>query len=157
MQIETYSTNPNSCNLNLDCMDLGSEKGEVDIISNELKKSFPKTTKANLIVDTEANKNSGEYVNKLLNKKDDPKIKKRLNLISSLDNYEKVDYNTFLTEGNNINKDIDKEYNAKKKSEIKECIAKKLNNGNPTKLRRIMEQTSSLFDNKIYESNYSGN
>ena len=144
--------------MDLDSIDLGSVKGEIDIISNEVKKVFPKTPKAKQTLGKESNINNGagEYVNNLINNKDDPKIKKRLNLISSLDNYEKINYNTCLTEGNIINSDkIDSEYVAQKKNEIRECISKKLNGGNNNKLRKIMDQTSTLFDNKIYESNYS--
>jgi len=140
--------------LNLDSIYLGSEKVEVDIISNEVKKSFPKTPKGKLRIETESNNNNLEHVNNLLNKKDYPKIKKRLNLISSLDNYQKEKYSTSLTESNNYNND--KEYLVKKKNDIKECISKKLNNGNNNKLRLIMEQTSTLFDNKLYELNFTG-
>ena len=140
--------------MNLDSIYLGSEKVEVDIISNEVKKSFPKTPKGKLRIETESNNNNLEHVNNLLNKKDYPKIKKRLNLISSLDNYQKEKYSTSLTESNNYNND--KEYLVKKKNDIKECISKKLNNGNNNKLRLIMEQTSTLFDNKLYELNFTG-
>lgn len=75
-------------------------------------------------------------------------------MISSLDDYQKNNYSTCLTEGNNYN--IDKEYLVKKKNDIKECISKKLNNGNNNKLKLIMEQTSTLFDNKLYELNFTG-
>ncbi len=167
MQIENFSTNPNSCVLNLDSIDLASEKSEIDIISNAVKKAFPKASKTTKLtnIETEAaniNNNNlagGEYLNTLLNKKDDPKIKKRLNLISSLDNYENVNFNTCLTEENFASNKLDREYVAQKKNEIRESISKKLNSDNNchnNKLRRIMEQTSTLFDNKLYESNYSG-
>lgn len=95
-------------------------------------------------------------MNNLIQKKDNPKIKKRLNLISSLDNYDSVNYNTCLTEGNN-NSNIDKDYNKNKKNEIKECISKKLNSTNYNKMRKMMDQSSTLFDNQFYASNYTGN
>jgi len=69
-----------------------------------------------------------------------------------LDNLENIDYNTCFTEGNIVNRENDTD----KKSEIKSFIAKKLVNGNNNKIKKIMDQTSTLFDNKIYTSNYSG-
>lgn len=149
MQIENYCTNPTISSVNIDGLDTGNEKGEFNIISNELKKIIPKTE---IEQNTESNKNNPNYMKNLLQNKNDPKIKKRLNLISSLDNLENIDYNTCFTEGNII----DRENNTDKKSEIKSFIAKKLVNGNNNKIRKIMDQTSTLFDNKIYSSNYSG-
>lgn len=137
---------------------MDTEKGEINIINNEVKKAFPKTPKGKLTIETESVKNNaGEYINNLLSNKNDPKIKKRLNLISSLDNYEKVNYNSCFTEGNLNSNKIESEFAAQKKNEIRENISKKLRSGNnDNKLRRMMDQTSTLFDNKIYESTCAG-
>jgi len=153
LQIENYSTNPNSSILNLDNLDSISEKGEIDIISNEPKKYTNKNGKSNIISEKKS-EDKGEYYNNLIQKKSNPKIQKRLNLLSSLDNYDSFNNNICLTEGNNC--DVDKEYAKNKKLEIKEYISKKINGNNSHKIRKMMDQSSSLFDNKFYESNCTG-
>lgn len=154
MQIENYKTtktNAISIVNNLESIeenDVGIDKSakyQYDIITTGMKKVPAKTPKAY----ANGVRKTGGYLETIMQNKDNHKIKRQLNLISQMTDYENIDYPNFKTEGN------DEELQKEKKEKIKESISNKLVGKNNTKIRKVVDQTSSLFDTDFYNTNCS--
>ena len=94
----------------------------------------------------------GNYLNTLLQNKNNPKIKKQLSLVSQMVDYNKSNYNTNLTESKTQVNLLYSDKNC-----IKSAITDRLPTSNYNKIEKVFEQTSSLFNQDFYKNNLSSN
>ena len=102
--------------------------------------------------DTEQPK--GSYVENLIKNQNDPKAKKLLSNVSCLGNLEALDLNKICLTNVEQEENIYASANRKK---IEENAKEKFKDKNPSKLRKFVDQSSSLFANELYGSNLNCN
>lgn len=89
----------------------------------------------------------GSYVSVLEKEKEKPENKRRLNLVSEFDNFHKVGNYIPNTERKNHDENI-----SENKRSIKSALDNKMNYSSQANLEKLMEQTSSLFNDDFYNN-----
>ena len=98
----------------------------------------------------EEEKPKGSYVENLMKNKNDPKSKKLLSMVSSLGNLNQLDINKVCKTEANLQED---EYAKEQRLKITQSAKNLFKNKNETKVKKFVDQSSSLFANEIYGSN----
>lgn len=140
--MENYGSNSNNYSNTEFNTEEKKVKKELNIISNEFE-----PIKVQKI---QEEKKLGTYVENLNKNKMDHKARKQLSFVSCLGNLDELDLNKICHTDVNVQEDL---YANEQKKKIEENAKDKFKNKNSTKLKKFMDQSSTIFANELYTSN----
>lgn len=126
-----------------------NRNGEYDIINNKYSAPAPEQHKPKRRPNS-MDESVNPYISNLNKEKDNPKSRKQLNLISEFDNLNNNKNFKFTK------KDDPKEYHKETIRNIKSSLDNRLNEAKKTRVDKVLEQTSSLFNREFYDHSIAG-
>ena len=90
------------------------------------------------------------YLESLQKNKNDHRAKKQLSFVSCLGNLDKLELNKICLTDVNVQEDL---YASEHRKIIEENVKEKFKNKNSAKIKKYIDQSSSIFANELYKGN----